>query len=168
MTRYLQSALLMIGSTSLGILCGGLGLAFLSVATIFRSAPGTAGESNQGAYVGVMFFLVLGTAIGAIAGLTIAVRRITRHEFRHWHLLTWLGILAGVYLAGAILLSDALDSYGILADLFHTLPGEILLVNSLATLGGIAGGFAARLLPGSMRSLPLVVLVVNVTSACYR
>jgi hypothetical protein len=168
MARYPQSTLLMIGLTSLGILSGGLGLAFLSVVTIFRTAPGTAGESSQGAYVGVVLLMVLGAAIGAFTGLTIAIRRMTRDEFQRWHLLSWLSILLGIYLAEAILLSDALDRYGILAELFHTLPGEILLVISLATLSGIAGGFAAKLLPGSLRSLPLplplLVLVVKMTS----
>ena len=168
MTRYLQNFLLFAGLTSLGTLSGGLGLAFLSVVTIFRTAPGTSAESNQGIYVGVLFVMLLGAGCGAIVGMTIAIRRMTRHEFRRWHLLTWLGILPGICLAGAILISDALDRYGILAELFHTLPGEILLVISLATLGGIAGGFAARLLPGSLRSLPLLVLVVNVTSDCFR
>lgn len=168
MTRYLQNFLLFAGLTSLGTLSGGLGLAFLSVVTIFRTAPGTSAESNQGVYVGVVFVMLLGAVCGAIVGLTIAVRRMTRHEFRLWNLLTWLGILSGICVAEALLLTDALNSYGILADLFRTWPGTILLVISLAAMGGIAGGFAAKLLPRSLRSLPLLVLGADLTSHCFR
>jgi len=167
MARYIQRVLLMIGFTFLGILSGGLGLAFLSIVTIFRTAPGTSAESNQGIYFGVLFVMLSGAVCGAIVGLTTAICRTTRHEFRHWHLLTWLGILSGICSAGTLLLTDTLSSYGILADLFRTWPGTILLVISLATLGGIAGGFASRLLPGKLRSLPLLVFVLKMTSDRY-
>lgn len=88
---YLQTVLIVIGSSALGTFGGcilALGLCFL-----LPSKPGDWG----GAYL-ALFLLMTGSIAGLIAGFIQGYRWITLRGTRPWKPITWIGIVVGMLL----------------------------------------------------------------------
>jgi hypothetical protein len=96
--RFLQSVLLVIGSTALGTTLGYFGL-ILVAASMQR--PGQ--EPWQAAYGQFMAGLMCGAPLGSLAGLCLSFGWIiSRDRSRVWGVFVWLGVLLGLALGPVV------------------------------------------------------------------
>ncbi len=132
MLRLLQNVLFVCGATATA-LAAGAGIAFLAGLMIFPSD-----RDSGGAVAAFVLLTVSGGGIGAIAGLTFSIRRITRPSITRWPLATWIGAAAGLVTGITARASGAFDGH-VIGDLIEWLPGMIVFLASSVFLGGCMG-----------------------------
>ncbi len=141
---YLQTLLLMIGSTALGICLGGFGLAYLAEKVILRPRPGDMG-------MGVYLIFWFGIFVGAAVGFLIAFRKMMRSGIRPWNRATWAAVAIGSAL-GCLFAQTA--PYGFFGGITKVWWGTLVVTAAAGTLGGTAGTMLRSM---RKQSTPLLV-----------
>ena len=90
--RFLQNALLVVGSTALGTTLGYFAL--ILVLTSMQRPGGEPSQAGFGQYLGGLF---CGAPLGSLAGLALSVAWMrARDQPRVWNVFVWLGVLLGL------------------------------------------------------------------------
>jgi len=145
--RNLQSILLVIGSSALGLVSC---VAFVVCALIALTKPGSGEEFGSAIYLA--FFAIVGGLLGAIAGFLGSLSWVCERGREQWTRATWIEIVLGVLIAIAISVrfSSALN-FLLLGDLTKWWSGLSLFLTAAACLGGFLGCLAGTAIEANSR-----------------
>jgi len=91
MGRFIRCLFIIAGSSATGVSIGALGT-YALLSMIF---PPVTGE-NWGAAPAWMLLIAIGSVIGLVAGVAMALRRIGNSDFPGYRTFDWLGVLLGI------------------------------------------------------------------------
>jgi hypothetical protein len=132
--RFLQNALLVLGSTVFGTVLG-----FVALAALVASIQAPRGEPWQRGYGQFLGGAFCGAPLGTLAGFVVSLGWIrTRPASRVWGPFLWLGIVSGL-VAGVVYCASWMNHGG---------PGwwvAALVVPACGTVGGILASSALAL-----------------------
>ncbi|MCX7393162.1 MAG: hypothetical protein NTW75_03445 [Planctomycetales bacterium] len=143
--RNLQSILLVIGSSALGLVSC---VAFVVCAFIALTKPGSGEEFGSAIYLA--FFAIVGGLLGAIAGFLGSLSWVCERGREQWTRATWIGIVLGVLIAISVRFSGALN-FLLLGDLTKWWSGLSLFLTAAACLGGFVGCLAGTAIEANSR-----------------
>ena len=134
--RFLQSILLVIGASALGIVSCVV-LAIFAVAALETSGSG----EDWGSAMVAAVLAFLGGIFRAIAGFVGSLRWISQRGCEPWTAATWIGMLLALLFVLVVRLSGLLN-FCVLGMLIKSWLGLALFLAAAACVGGFAGGAA--------------------------